>query len=229
MRRCRARVVCVSAGMAEIGGEGLKRQQRMTAIARETGMRIVGPNCLGVFDVAHKFYATFAAGPSIRSGFHAGRCRSSQSGAFGMHASTRSPSSALCTSWLTTGNEVTSSSAAFRIWRTTSRPGDPRLSGRRRTRTSSKDSRRRAKGKPVIVIGLGAPRSAPRRPRRTGSLVGSDAATRHFDSTAPIARTISEPMTLRCNAGRYPIGPEIGTIHPRGANVIMAYWRAIGM
>ena len=33
-------VVCVSAGMAEIGGEGIKRQSRMTAIARETGMRL---------------------------------------------------------------------------------------------------------------------------------------------------------------------------------------------
>ena len=40
-----------SAGFAEIGGEGAALQDRMVAIAREGGVRIIGPNCLGLFNV----------------------------------------------------------------------------------------------------------------------------------------------------------------------------------
>ncbi len=40
-----------SAGFAETGAAGLALQRRMVAIAREGGVRIVGPNCLGLFNV----------------------------------------------------------------------------------------------------------------------------------------------------------------------------------
>ncbi len=40
-----------SAGFAELGAEGLALQQRMVAIAREGGVRVLGPNCLGLFNV----------------------------------------------------------------------------------------------------------------------------------------------------------------------------------
>lgn len=42
--------VIISAGFRESGPEGLKREQRVTAIAREAGIRILGPNCLGVIN-----------------------------------------------------------------------------------------------------------------------------------------------------------------------------------
>ena len=229
-------VVCVSAGMAEIGGEGLKRQQRMTAIARETGMRIVGPNCLGVFDVAHKFYATFAAGfLDPKFGFPTLGPMSivSQSGAFGMHAYTLAKFRGLSvSSWLTTGNE-----ADVEFGECLSYLADDEqtkvilayLEGAR-----NKDSlvegleKARAKGKPVIVIKVGRSEvGAKAASSHTGSLVGSDAA---YDAIfkqygAYRARTISEliDVAVACNAGRYPTGPEIGTISiSGGANVIMA-------
>jgi acetyl coenzyme A synthetase (ADP forming)-like protein len=54
--------VVVSAGFKEIGGEGIKREQELLAIAREHGMRILGPNCLGVLNTAPdiSLNATFA-------------------------------------------------------------------------------------------------------------------------------------------------------------------------
>lgn len=49
--------VVISAGFAERGeAAGLARQQELTAFARRTGMRIVGPNCLGVADVLHDIW-----------------------------------------------------------------------------------------------------------------------------------------------------------------------------
>lgn len=40
-----------SAGFAEVGHAGLELQQRMVEIARAGGVRVLGPNCLGLFNV----------------------------------------------------------------------------------------------------------------------------------------------------------------------------------
>ncbi|MFC1893748.1 CoA-binding protein [Chloroflexota bacterium] len=37
-----------AAGFAELGGEGIELQERMLRIARSGGIRVVGPNCMGV-------------------------------------------------------------------------------------------------------------------------------------------------------------------------------------
>jgi acyl-CoA synthetase (NDP forming) len=42
-------VVIHAAGFAELGEEGRKLQERIVHIARNGGMRIVGPNCMGIF------------------------------------------------------------------------------------------------------------------------------------------------------------------------------------
>ncbi|MBB3925838.1 acyl-CoA synthetase (NDP forming) [Sphingobium jiangsuense] len=39
--------VILSAGFAETGEEGAERQRRVAALAREAGIRLIGPNCLG--------------------------------------------------------------------------------------------------------------------------------------------------------------------------------------
>jgi acetyltransferase len=49
-RRCRAAVVLAS-GFGETGEAGQAVQRELGALARATGMRIVGPNCMGVVDV----------------------------------------------------------------------------------------------------------------------------------------------------------------------------------
>ncbi|HEU6449134.1 MAG TPA: bifunctional acetate--CoA ligase family protein/GNAT family N-acetyltransferase [Verrucomicrobiae bacterium] len=53
-------VVIISAGFKEIGAEGVKMEQQILAEARKTGMRIVGPNCLGVMIPKLGLNATFA-------------------------------------------------------------------------------------------------------------------------------------------------------------------------
>lgn len=42
--------VIVSAGFREVGGEGVEIENRIVAICREAGVRLVGPNCLGVIN-----------------------------------------------------------------------------------------------------------------------------------------------------------------------------------
>jgi len=52
----------ISAGFREVGEEGLKREQRLKAIADRYGMSFIGPNCLGVIntDPAVRLDASFA-------------------------------------------------------------------------------------------------------------------------------------------------------------------------
>jgi acetyl coenzyme A synthetase (ADP forming)-like protein len=56
-------LLVISAGFAEAGPDGASRQQELLAICRDTGMRLIGPNCLGVLNTAEEvgLEATFAA------------------------------------------------------------------------------------------------------------------------------------------------------------------------
>jgi acetyl coenzyme A synthetase (ADP forming)-like protein len=75
-------LVVISAGFGEVGGDGPARQQELIDICRAYGMRIVGPNCMGVVntDSEIKLNGTFATvyPPPGRVGFL------SQSGALGI-------------------------------------------------------------------------------------------------------------------------------------------------
>ena len=75
------RALCViSAGFAETGDEGRRRQEKLLALVRAHGARLVGPNCLGIFAAGPGLNATFAphSFPGGNIGF------SSQSGALGL-------------------------------------------------------------------------------------------------------------------------------------------------
>lgn len=43
-------IVIVSAGFKEVGGEGVEIEKEIVSICREAGVRLVGPNCLGVIN-----------------------------------------------------------------------------------------------------------------------------------------------------------------------------------
>ncbi|RMF58086.1 MAG: GNAT family N-acetyltransferase, partial [Calditrichaeota bacterium] len=45
-------LIVISAGFREIGGEGIKREERLLEQIHRYGMRMVGPNCMGVFNTA---------------------------------------------------------------------------------------------------------------------------------------------------------------------------------
>jgi len=75
-------LVVISAGFREVGGEGAGREQMLMEIVRRYGMRMVGPNCMGVLnaDPACSMNATFA--PSMPPFGQAAFV--SQSGAMGL-------------------------------------------------------------------------------------------------------------------------------------------------
>lgn len=105
-RGCKG-VVMFTAGFAEVDDAGAAEQAKMIASARATGMRLLGPNCLGVFDARRSYYATFSS--SFDSGWPVlGRIGiASQSGAYGTHlytlARNRRIGASLC---IMTGNEA---------------------------------------------------------------------------------------------------------------------------
>jgi acetyl coenzyme A synthetase (ADP forming)-like protein len=75
-------VVVISAGFAEVSAEGAAVQRRLRDRARECGLRLVGPNCMGVIntDPAVSLDATFA--PAFPLAGNVGML--SQSGALGV-------------------------------------------------------------------------------------------------------------------------------------------------
>jgi acetate---CoA ligase (ADP-forming) len=103
---CRAAIV-FTAGFAEVDDAGQEAQDRLTAVAKRHGIRMLGPNCLGVFNAAIGFYGTFSA--SFEKGWPIpGRIGIvSQSGAYGTHvfaaALDRGLGTEVC---ITTGNEA---------------------------------------------------------------------------------------------------------------------------
>lgn len=85
-RECAAKgvraLVVISAGFAETGTEGAEREHQLVEVCRAAGMRLIGPNCLGILNMTeeHRFNATFAPGspPPGNVGFV------TQSGALGL-------------------------------------------------------------------------------------------------------------------------------------------------
>ena len=162
-------LVVLSAGFSEVGGRGRDRQAELLSVCRASGMRLVGPNCLGVLnttpDVA--LNASFApvAPPAGGVAF------ASQSGAFGIAAVAEASRRGLgLSSFVSTGNKADLSGNDFlRFWEHDDGTdviglylesfGNPRRFGQ--------IARRVAARKPVIAVKSGR------------SAAGSRAATSH--------------------------------------------------
>jgi acetate---CoA ligase (ADP-forming) len=75
-------IVVISAGFAETGPEGAERQRELLAVCRAAGMRLIGPNCLGIVNTDPEVRLDATFGPIVplpgRVGFL------SQSGALGL-------------------------------------------------------------------------------------------------------------------------------------------------
>jgi acetyl coenzyme A synthetase (ADP forming)-like protein len=75
-------LVVISSGFAEAGPEGNERQRELLKVCRSSGMRLIGPNCMGILNTSPdvRLNATFAPTypPTGRVGFL------SQSGALGL-------------------------------------------------------------------------------------------------------------------------------------------------
>ncbi len=59
-------VVIISAGFREASVEGMERELEVIEVGKKYGIRIIGPNCLGIIDTFTPINATFAAGTPPR-------------------------------------------------------------------------------------------------------------------------------------------------------------------
>ncbi|MGD8501886.1 MAG: CoA-binding protein, partial [Phycisphaerales bacterium] len=61
-------VIIITAGFKEVSEEGRKLEKQIVQIARQAGIRIVGPNCLGIVVPANKLNASFGGNlPAVGS------------------------------------------------------------------------------------------------------------------------------------------------------------------
>jgi acetyl coenzyme A synthetase (ADP forming)-like protein len=170
-------LVVISAGFAETGSEGVERQERLLALVRSYGARLIGPNCLGIAVARPSLNATFAgrAAPPGNIGF------SSQSGALGLALLEAAVTRALgLSAFVSIGNKAdVSTNDLLEWWEEDDATeaillyvesfGNPRRFGRL--------ARRVARRKPILALKSGTSTSGRRAASsHTAALAGSEAA-----------------------------------------------------
>ena len=212
--------VVFTSGFAETGTAGLDAQHQIAKIASDSGMRILGPNCLGVFNLSAGWFGTFAntlASKKIPTG-PIGIV--TQSGAYGGHLFTITQNRGVGTNyWVTTGNEVDIDVAEV-IKFYASEPeirviisyAEGIKNGNRMR--EALQAARNAK-KPVIFMKVGSTEAGARAAAsHTASLAGEDAIYDGLSKQYGVyrAETTEEmaDVAYACQFGRYPNGPKIG-------------------
>ena len=212
--------VVFTSGFAETGTAGLDAQHQIAKIASDSGMRILGPNCLGVFNLSAGWFGTFAntlASKKIPTG-PIGIV--TQSGAYGGHLFTITQNRGVGTNyWVTTGNEVDIDVAEV-IKFYASEPeirviisyAEGIKNGNRMR--EALQAARNAK-KPVIFMKVGSTEAGARAAAsHTASLAGEDAIYDGLFKQYGVyrAETTEEmaDVAYACQFGRYPNGPKIG-------------------
>ncbi len=102
-----AAAILFSAGFAETGPQGAQAERRLVEAAHAHGMRLIGPNSLGLINPRTHFYGTFSS--AVEQGYPtAGHVAIiSQSGAYGAHLMTMATAAGIGLSALVmTGNEA---------------------------------------------------------------------------------------------------------------------------
>ncbi|MDH5174841.1 MAG: CoA-binding protein, partial [Elusimicrobiota bacterium] len=59
-------VIIISAGFKESGKQGSQLERELVEIIKNSGMKVLGPNCLGIINTASSLNASFAAGMPSR-------------------------------------------------------------------------------------------------------------------------------------------------------------------
>ncbi len=173
-------LVVISSGFAETGEEGRSRQSELLAVCREFGMRLIGPNCMGIMNVSPevRLNATFAPAfpPHGRVGF------SSQSGALGLAVIDYASSLGLgLSSFVSVGNKADiSGNDLIHYWET-----DPDtdvillyLESFGNPRKFARITRRVGKQKPIIAVKSGRSAAGARATSsHTGALIAASDIT----------------------------------------------------
>ncbi len=173
-------LVVISAGFAEAGPEGARRQDELLSICRDAGMRLIGPNCLGVLNTGAevRLDATFAARAPLpgRVGFL------SQSGGLGIAMIEAAGRLNLgLSSFVSVGNKADiSGNDLLQYWE-----GDPEtdvalmyLESFGNPRRFARIARRVSAVKPIVVVKSGrSPAGARAGASHTGALVSASDVT----------------------------------------------------
>jgi acetate---CoA ligase (ADP-forming) len=185
-------LVVISAGFAETGIEGAERQERLLALVRAHGARMIGPNCLGISVAGSRLNATFA-GRAARPG-NIGF--SSQSGALGLALLEAAVTRGLGLSgFVSIGNKADVSTNDLLEWWEDDDVteaillyvesfGNPRRFGRL--------ARRVARRKPILALKSGTSQSGQRAASsHTAALAGAEAAVDALFRQAGVIRASS--------------------------------------
>jgi len=225
--------IVFTAAYAEAGPEGVIRQERLTALGRKHGLRILGPNCLGIFNAATGHAATF--GSFLEGGNVPGGTIGivSQSGAYAsyLHVLARDRSLGVAR-WIATGNEadVTVADCIAHL------AADPGVKVIAAYVEGVKDGpaflaaleSARAAGKPVVLIKVGrSERGAEAARSHTASLAGDDLVFDHLVRAAGAIRVLTTEALMDAVEGLSRRGPLPGTrlgivTISGGAGVLMA-------
>jgi acetate---CoA ligase (ADP-forming) len=185
-------LVVISAGFAEVGQEGVERQERLLGLVRAHGSRLIGPNCLGIAVTSAKLNSTFAP-----HGFPPGNVAfSSQSGALGLALLEQAEEKGLgFSAFVSIGNKAdVSSNDLLEYWEDDPETdvillylesfGNPRKFGR--------IARRIARTKPILAMKSGVTRAGARAASsHTAALAGSEAAVDALFRQAGVIRSAS--------------------------------------
>ena len=226
-------IVAFTSGFAEMSADGIAMQERLSEIARESGMRIMGPNCLGIFSVRDRSWSTFSSSVEMVRPKTGPIGIVSQSGAFGAHFFALARERGCGFSyWATTGNECDVEFAdCVRFY---AEDKDTKVilgymeGCRDAERLYEALAIAHANGKPVVMMKVGnSDIGAHAAASHTASLAGSDdvyeAVFKHFNVHR--ARTARELVDIgyACSFGQYPKGKRLGIVTiSGGAGVLMA-------
>jgi acetyl coenzyme A synthetase (ADP forming)-like protein len=222
-------IVVISAGFAETGPEGAQRQRELLAVCRAAGMRLIGPNCLGIVntDAEVRLDATF--GPIVplpgRVGFL------SQSGALGLAIIDYANALGLgLSSFVSVGNKADiSSNDLLSFWEQDDRTGLVLLylESFGNPRKFARIARRVARTKPVLAVKSGRSAAGARATSsHTGALLAaSDVTVDALFDQAGVIRTDSlgelfDVASLLANQP-IPAGRRVGIVTNAGGPGIM--------
>ena len=219
--------IIISAGFKETGVEGAKRESQLIANAKEYGIRILGPNCMGIIDTGCPINATFSQlmPPKGRIGFI------SQSGALGSSILDWAKTNKIGLSkFVSLGNKADiSENDLFDDWESdeNTKVITAYLEGVKYGREFIKISSRVSKKKPIIVIKSGNTDAGARAvSSHTGTLAGSAKAYEAAFKQAGIIRanTIRDLFNYATAFSYQPLpkGKKVAIITNAGGPGIMA-------